>query len=78
LKFENFTQEISKFQNSKNCMDQVGRKANFPENFSFLALKTDEVVSRQIHQQRRRRTVGRVEQFCARITKIQNLQITKF
>jgi hypothetical protein len=36
-------------------MHQVGRKANFPENFSFLALKTAEVVSRQIHQQRRRR-----------------------
>jgi hypothetical protein len=36
-------------------MHQVGRKANFPENFSFLALKTTEVVSKHIHQQRRQR-----------------------
>jgi uncharacterized membrane protein len=39
-----FTQEISKFQNSKNDMHQVDRKLNFPENFSFLAFMTTEQV----------------------------------
>jgi hypothetical protein len=48
FKFENFTQEIPKFQNSKKGMHQVGLNCNFIQNFSSLALKEKAVVVAQI------------------------------
>jgi hypothetical protein len=48
LKFENFTQEISKFQNSKNGMHQVGPNCYCTQNFSSLSLKATEKRALQI------------------------------
>jgi hypothetical protein len=48
LNFKFFTQEISKFQNNKNDMHQVGSNCNFPEIFSSLALKGEAVGVAQI------------------------------
>jgi hypothetical protein len=48
LQFLNFTQEISKFQNSKKGMHQVGPNCNFPEIFISLALKGEAVGVAQI------------------------------
>jgi hypothetical protein len=48
LKFENFTQEISKFQNSKNAMHNFSPNHNGTQNFSSLSLNATEKRARQI------------------------------
>jgi hypothetical protein len=48
LKFKNFTQEISKFQNSKNDMHNFSPNHNRTQNFSSLSLKAAEKSTRQI------------------------------
>jgi hypothetical protein len=48
LKFENFTQEISKVQNSKNGMHNFSPILNCTQNFSSLSLNATEKRARQI------------------------------
>jgi hypothetical protein len=51
LNFKILLKEYQNFKIPKNYMRQYGQKVNFPENFSFLASMTTELVSRQIFQQ---------------------------
>jgi hypothetical protein len=48
LKFENFTQEISKFQNSKNGMHNFSPNHNRTQNFSSLSFNATEKRAPQI------------------------------